>query len=240
MQPIPNLHNKLLILAITVIAVAIIVSVYLLCVQEIGNKNLQNQVLSTNQSNEELDTKVHIEDSNIKAGTVEESVDTSNWQTYRNEEAGFEFKYPKEWSTRDIKPYRSTRYIMEEEFLVLDPVVSFLSPKELEIINSPNYTDQPVGFFITVRKVNDISLEKWTKQYYDGNQPWYDGPVTHMDTKFHSIHNTYSANVSGLGDGIYSTHIELNNGYLLTVDTPLRGYHEGDILKGVISTLIVY
>ena len=27
-----------------------------------------------------------------------ESIDTSSWKTYRNEEYGFEFKYPREWS----------------------------------------------------------------------------------------------------------------------------------------------
>ena len=30
------------------------------------------------------------------------AIDTSNWKTYRNEEYGFEVKYPEDWDTREV------------------------------------------------------------------------------------------------------------------------------------------
>jgi hypothetical protein len=33
----------------------------------------------------------------------EEKIDTSNWKTYRNEELGFEFRYPGEWEVAEVE-----------------------------------------------------------------------------------------------------------------------------------------
>ena len=38
-------------------------------------------------------------DENLKIDEKEETEEISDWKTYRNEEYGFEVKYPKEWST---------------------------------------------------------------------------------------------------------------------------------------------
>ena len=45
-----------------------------------------------------LDSKLDfIWDNKTPTSTPEASIDISNWKTYRNEEYGFEFKYPEGW-----------------------------------------------------------------------------------------------------------------------------------------------
>ena len=39
---------------------------------------------------------------NIPTPTPEDSIDTSDWKTYTNEEYGFSFRYPEDWFIRDI------------------------------------------------------------------------------------------------------------------------------------------
>jgi len=59
----------------------------------VGDKN--NQKLS---QNEKIIQGIEIEDGPIKP---EELLDTSTWQTYRNEEFSFEFQYPADWTLED-------------------------------------------------------------------------------------------------------------------------------------------
>ncbi len=48
----------------------------------------------------------------------EEKIDTSSWKTYRNEEFGFEFKYPKDWEVQRLKNVTTPLY----DGLLLDVV----------------------------------------------------------------------------------------------------------------------
>lgn len=49
--------------------------------------------------------------------TTTEPIDTSDWKTYRNEEYGFEVKYPSDWKYRDWK-YRE-RKSKDSEYLIV-------------------------------------------------------------------------------------------------------------------------
>ncbi len=42
----------------------------------------------------------------------EEKIDTSDWNTYRNKEYGFEFKYPKDWEVQKI-PNKTHTFLLE-------------------------------------------------------------------------------------------------------------------------------
>ena len=55
------------------------------------------------QSNKPVNPPVTENDPGQNASTTTENVDTSNWLTYRNEEYGFEFRYPKDFIANESK-----------------------------------------------------------------------------------------------------------------------------------------
>jgi len=75
-------------------------------------------------------------------------VDTSNWQTYRNEEFGFEFKYPENWAI-------SGEIILDRRVVIQDP--------ELVL---PNFGDISIGVdFQVVDNKESLDLSKWVVKY---------------------------------------------------------------------------
>ena len=70
-----------------------------------------------------------------------EKIDTSNWQTYRNEEFGFEVKYPEEWKTEEGLPQKNM----------------YFNPP-----TSGDYAGNFISFYIALN-IDNISLEDYIK-----------------------------------------------------------------------------
>ncbi len=70
--------------------------------------------------------------------TIESKIDTSNWKTYRNEEYGFEVRYPEEWRVNEVNKN----------------IIGLLPPDRKPEIE---YTGD-IGFFIKPR-INNESVE---------------------------------------------------------------------------------
>jgi len=114
-----------------------------------GCVKTQKPVVNTNQ-NQNTNTKVEA-NANTNVATTTEEIDTSNWKTYRNEEYGFEFKYPEDWK------------------------IDFLSNGQASIFNLNLFKWGPTqregteffdggSFKVSIFKIdNGVSLEKWLK-----------------------------------------------------------------------------
>lgn len=86
-----------------------------------------------------------------------EPTDTSDWKTYRNEEYGFEVKYPRDWEIFEMLDKQ--KYGREG--------ITLNSPtrQEFEEINTPS----DVNIIVETKSIQ-LSLEKFIEQYSDG---WY-------------------------------------------------------------------
>jgi len=93
---------KLTILTLLILALGIVAFSYLTLRQAQGDKNQNTNVIPVGTGIQETATTTEI--------------DTADWKTYRNEEYGFEFKYPGEWVLNEIENGISVKYSKDWQF----------------------------------------------------------------------------------------------------------------------------
>ena len=138
------------------------------------------------------------------------SIDTSNWKTYRNEEYGFEVKYPEEWFVKGEKNG-----------------ISLLSPRDLEIISLPN-REIPVGFFITSYNVDSkAQLYEWIKSQTQAS-PQKENIV--------GLYEEYSIYTPGIVDGTFTYFMKQGN-TILSVEAYYKEAFSEPIFQGILRNM---
>lgn len=118
----------------------------------------RNPFVPTNEEKSAIDMAEHMKDAlegkstetTQFLGTVED--ETADWKTYRNEEYGFEFKYPVDWITKESSVNPETK------------IIQLLAPE------TPSYK---FDIFLTIYP-KQVSLEDFLKNEFDSNLDWKD------------------------------------------------------------------
>ncbi|PJA86515.1 MAG: hypothetical protein CO141_04335 [Candidatus Moranbacteria bacterium CG_4_9_14_3_um_filter_42_9] len=115
----------------------------------------------------------------------ESAVDTSNWQTYRNDEYGFEFQYPAGWNmdNRRISPQKIEDYEIGSDnapihFNIISPDKRiFLADNSGEVSDGRWAVDPSFAEGKSVSNITSNSLELKRYDWYD-NEGKYEGDTS--------------------------------------------------------------
>jgi len=119
---------------------------------------------------EQVDDNQPVLDAGSEINNQQSEIDMSDWQTYRNEEYGFEVRYPEGWE-------------MKEE----NNKLSFIDPDNYE--DFYKWTEMEIGFWDNVDSLEEKILEPFKKYGYKTVQEFVEGEIDVFSYSVKSINH---------------------------------------------------